>query len=417
MKKVFYLFCILLAVFLHSNGQSLNDSINVLFIGNSITYFNSMPSTFKDIANNQNKKVSVSAYTPGGTGFVNHYNDPNVFNLFKLRTWNIVILQPGSGESPGASFPIDTTIKRGKILLDSLYKYNSCAKVFIYQIPYGIPSATDYNTYFSVQKMIIDSVYKLADSLNVQIIPAGKAFYSYYTQNQNLLLHSNYNDIHPNAFGSFLIASTAYVSIFQDSINDCTFYSNLYQDTVLRFFTIADSVVFENPQQWNINKYNIHSEFNYIPNGLTVQFFNNSTNYSHCFWEFGDNGTSTTSNPSHIFNQNGTYKIKLTVSHNGCTDSTTKYITLETISVNDFQPFDNLYQIYPNPVNDFLYINTDDTKSIYSINDMSGRVIKSGKFLNTCLKRIELSDLQSGLYLINIIKSNGTRFQSTFIKQ
>ncbi len=61
---------------------------------------------------------------------------------------------------------------------------------------------------------------------------------------------------------------------------------------------------------------------------LVVSFFNTSNvidNASTYFWDFGDNASSTTRDPQHIYTDPGDYTVKLTVSnHFGCVDSVTK---------------------------------------------------------------------------------------------
>ncbi len=44
---------------------------------------------------------------------------------------------------------------------------------------------------------------------------------------------------------------------------------------------------------------------------LTVNFSNTSTNGTSCLWNFGDNQTSTATNPSHTYTDSGTYSITL----------------------------------------------------------------------------------------------------------
>jgi hypothetical protein len=116
---------------------------NLLFIGNSLTYYNEMPSLFQNIANAKGKEVNVEYYAPGGTGFVNHVYDNNVYDLFASRVWDVIILQPGTGESAGASWPTDTTIFRGWMLMDSIRLYSPCAKIILYEISNGIASIVE----------------------------------------------------------------------------------------------------------------------------------------------------------------------------------------------------------------------------------------------------------------------------------
>ncbi len=51
---------------------------------------------------------------------------------------------------------------------------------------------------------------------------------------------------------------------------------------------------------------------------LTVNFINTSTNANNFTWNFGDGGTSTATNPSHIYNTIGTYTVKLVANGGSC---------------------------------------------------------------------------------------------------
>ncbi len=58
--------------------------------------------------------------------------------------------------------------------------------------------------------------------------------------------------------------------------------------------------------------------------------------------------------------------------------------------------------IFPNPVKNTLYINADDKEYYYQIYNVSGQLVKQGKFEN---KQTDLSSLLSGAYLVRINNS------------
>ncbi len=64
---------------------------------------------------------------------------------------------------------------------------------------------------------------------------------------------------------------------------------------------------------------------------LSVSFTNQSTGpVTSWSWNFGDGGTATTQNPTHVFNTPGTYTVTLTANSASCNDAETKtnYITV-----------------------------------------------------------------------------------------
>ena len=72
----------------------------------------------------------------------------------------------------------------------------------------------------------------------------------------------------------------------------------------------------------------------------TVKFTNQVLSGNTYQWSFGDTLASTASNPSHVFQDTGTYTVKLIVRNNGCVDSVKKtgYIKIQK----PFVVFDNL---------------------------------------------------------------------------
>lgn len=373
-----------------------NPEEKVLFVGNSITYFNDMPILFQDIANNKGKNVATQMYAPGGTGFVNHVDDNNVYSLFRDNIWDAVVLQPGSGESAGVSWPVNTTIQRGQKLMDSIRKYSPCAKIILYQIPYGVPSETTYNTYFRVQTQIKDSITKMADNLRVPFVPTGECFRMHYAAQQDLLLHNSYNDIHPNLNGSYLVASAMFAAIFQETVTGTTSYGGLSQSQAEYFHGIADQVVLPNKPDWRINTYNLHSDFNYTVNSNTVNFTNLSANYTSLEWDFGDGQTSTALHPSHVFTSGGMKTIKLKVIQDNCEEILEKQIDLGTLSASEFEQ--NKYFIYPNPVDSVLTVSNKEASDITIVNAV-GQIVYS----DTEKKKnweIDVTSFSNGLYFI-----------------
>lgn len=389
---------------------SQNTPKNILFIGNSITYFNDMPIIFRDMANNKGKNVSTDMYAPGGTGFVNHVVDNAVYDKFRSKIWDAVVLQPGSGESAGVSWPVNTTIQRGQKLVDSIRKYSPCAKIFLYQIPYGVKSTDgttgDYDNYQTMQTKIKDSITKLTDGLRLQMVPAGECARMHYTAQQNLLLHSTFNDIHPNLNGSYLVAAAMFTTIFQEPITGCTSYSGVTQLTAEYFQGIADQVVLTNKPLWRINTHNLHAEFNYTQNNATITFTNLSTNYTNLEWDFGDTITSTDANPIHTYSTNGVFTVKLKAINNGCDEIFTKVIDLSGLSSNVFT-FQKI-ELYPNPTQTELNFVSPIENSIKII-DSLGKTIWTSEEKKKVWK-INVSNFSSGIYFLTTNSKEVYRF-------
>lgn len=403
-----YRFFYLLSILAFVHGAKASDTTRVLFIGNSMTYFNDMPTTFRDISNNLGKNVKVSMYAPGGTGFVNHVSDPAVYAMFR-QNWDVVILQPGTNESAGTSATVNATIARGKILRDSIKKYNTCARIYLYQIPYSVPSPSTWSTYFGVQTMLRDSVGKMVDSLKVQMIAAGECVRAYYTRYQNFALHTTYNDIHPGPLGSYLVACAAYVSVFQDSVKHSTAYAGIHQDTARKFFAIADSVILKHKANWRINTYNLHAGFNHVLSGATLSFSNTSANFSNHLWKFGDGATSAALNPQHAYPGPGTYSVTLLAMNASCVDSTTRRVAIGSGTTDIFEIGKSGFSLFPNPASYHLTIKSQAMIVSLKLFDVSGKEFFV-KPQTAGFTEMDLSGLEPGIYFLEINHSFRIRF-------
>ncbi len=76
----------------------------------------------------------------------------------------------------------------------------------------------------------------------------------------------------------------------------------------------------------------------------------------------------------------------------------------------------NNFSFFPNPANNVLNIKSENTIEQLSIADMSGRTKKIINNYNTKQAKVDVSDLNSGIYFIQVV-SNGVSQVQKFIKQ
>lgn len=382
------------------------DTTKVLFIGNSITYFNDMPQTFEDIANSKGDLTAVTMYAPGGTGFINHVNDPNVYSHFAQDNWDYVVLQPGSNESPGYSEPIEATLTRARQLKDSIHYHNPCAKVLYYEISYGVwgSSASDLTTYNNTMDLIRGNLEHLADSTETFFAPAGEAMRTAWNDDLNTLLWGGTGDIHPNAKGSYIIACSFYASIFQKPSLGTNVISSLTAAEAEEYQQLADTTVLNYLSDWRINTYNQHTDFDFSTGAnLNVDFTSTSTNIDSLQWDFGDGNTSDQASLTHSYSQNGTYTVELTTYQNGCEESVLQIVNLMSADVEALSGASNNVNVYPNPFSNSLFIESTTTDEV-SIVDLTGKLLmdsismeqtENGILVNT-------SQLASGTYFVHM---------------
>lgn len=399
MKNRIYIWCL----FFLSIGLNAQNTTNILLIGNSITYYNNMPQTLKAIANDKGNISNVTMYAPGGTGFINHVEDENVYNHFKQGGWDFVVLQPGSGESGGTSQTKEQTLVRAKKLNDSIRKYNPCAKILYYEISNGVWGNTteNLNTYNSVMDNIRTNVEYWADNTSTFFAPAGEAMRTAWNNDTNTMLWGSTGNIHPNIEGSYLIACTIYAAIFQKkSLGANVIPNGMTEEKAQYYQKLADNTVLNNLANWRINTYNQHTDFSYLVNQNTIQFTNQSTNAASYLWDFGDGETSIEENPTHQYTQSGTYEVSLTTYNETCQEKIEKQITfyLSTREENI-----NKLLIYPNPFGNKIYlkgkIKINEVKLYNAVGQrMDLEIIET----NNSYYQIDTSVLKTGIYFLEV---------------
>lgn len=411
-KQLLTIILLLFCDVLYSQTQQ-----NILFIGNSLTYYNNMPSLFQNLALSKGKSINAQFYAPGGTGFSNHVNDANVYALFASRIWDFVVLQPGTGESVGASATSDSTIARGQRLIDSIKFYSPCAKVILYEISNGIASNKEaggnYENYFATQTKIKDTLAKLSNGLHIPFAPAGECFRAYYTHNQDLRLHSSYGDVHPNVFGSYLVACAIFTTLYQDSVFGASAPENFAQELTTTLQSITDSVVLLHKPAWNINTYNLWTDFSLSLSGMSVHLENLSVNYDSVLWNINDEYSTNQLSVNYTFLSQGVKAITLSAYKDGCEQSVTKKIEVLQSNINSVKEIS--FKVYPNPVKDFLNIESANNGDIFfSLFDINGRqIIAQQKLYNGT---IDCKALNVGSYILKL-QQDSTKQELKILKR
>lgn len=153
--------------------------------------------------------------------------------------------------------------------------------------------------------------------------------------------------------------------------------------------------------------------FESVINLNTVNFTNTSSAADSYLWDFGDETSSTDTNPTHQYSQSGNYEVKLT-SNSACgSDDFIKEITITTGI--DYDSFEGV-NIYPNPVNNQLFIECDVHISSLKIIDIAGKDYYNKDNINKTDYLLNTSLLGSGIYFIEITSVNNTKHIEKLIK-
>ena len=408
-KSPILLFIVVLLNLNFGFSQTTNDPLNILFVGNSITYFNNLPQTFKQIADEQGNHVTIDQHTPGGTGFVHHEANSTLYDKFRNTVWDYVILQPGSSESIGASYPIATTTIRAQRLKDSITKYSPCASIHYYEISYGIVNDTpaSFQQYLDRQLIIKNNLTQMSNATNIPFIPAGECFKNSMQTDPSQFLWVNYYDIHPNPKGSFLAACSFYNAIFKQPIVNSAITGGVSVADANYLRNQAETTTLNNLDDWLINNYTATANFTYTATSTTtVDFTSTATNQDNILWNFGDGTTSTQPNTTHTFDFNvqNSYTVVLTAYKNCKEHHKLITITQSELSTADFE-INTAFNIYPNPTLGTIYIDKNNGETIKSVKiyDVIGKQISANLYtISSTFEQIDIRNLSAGIYLLQI---------------
>ncbi len=384
-------------------SQTEDNPLDVLFVGNSITYFNDLPQTFEAIAEEQGYEMELDQHTPGGTGFVHHVNSATLYQKFRDREWDYVVLQPGSNESPGFSYPIAETIERGERLRDSILKYSPCASIYYYQISYGIvdDSEASFDQYLERSELIKNNITLMSNETDIPFAPVGECFKTSMQTDDSEFLWGGYGDIHPNAKGSFMGACAFYNALFKKEISNSNVNGGLTNEQADYFRGIAQDVTLNNLDDWNISSLTATALFDFeVLNDGSVNFINQSTNYDTIVWDFGDGETSMDANPNHTFDfgQATSYQVLLTASKDCKEHHHLVTFTPNLLGVDELTEVDESLKAYPNPVTDFITFSFAGNKGYaLVVFDLLGAKVLEINIEDN--QRVNVGNLQRGVYL------------------
>jgi hypothetical protein len=112
--------------------------------------------------------------------------------------------------------------------------------------------------------------------------------------------------------------------------------------------------------------------------------------------------------------QNGDYAVIIT-DVNNCSD-TSQCVTTNDVSITNYDKND--FIVYPNPTSNTIYIESNETTALSSVSilDSKGAVIKSSQLKST-ITSIDLSDVENGIYFVQINSDDNTIVRKVVVQK
>ena len=176
----------LLAVVLALAGTGAaraDDSLRVLFIGNSHTYVNDLPGLFLGLSEAGGKPVRTDMSVVGGYSLEDHTNNQATLDKIAQDSWDYVALQEQS-VIPTIHYWRYNSMYPAARLLDSLIRRQGAQTVFYMtwgwkyggQQSYKDSTSPDFRDYFEMQESVRVAYQEIAGELSAVMSPVGLAF-------------------------------------------------------------------------------------------------------------------------------------------------------------------------------------------------------------------------------------------------
>jgi hypothetical protein len=162
---------------------SADDSLRVLFVGNSHTYVNDLPGLFSGLSEAGGRPVRTEASTFGGYSLENHVNTQATLDKIAQGSWSFVVLQEQS-VIPTIHYWRYSSMYPASRLLDSLIQLQGARTAFYMtwgwksggSQTYGDSWSPDFRDYFEMQESLRVAYEEIAEELSATMVPVGMAF-------------------------------------------------------------------------------------------------------------------------------------------------------------------------------------------------------------------------------------------------
>ena len=214
LKKILT-FIFLVSVTLSWSQSMVSDTTKILFIGNSYTYYNSLPELVKGMAQEKfpNQVIETQLVSQGGMTLKRHWEEEKSIQAIRSGHWDYVVLQEQS--KLGMGVVIDDDFYFGQT--DLFYEY---ARKFDEEI-----KKVDAKTVFFMtwsrsdnpeeQEILTYAYSSIAKELDAILAPVGLAWDQLRTNTTFNLYVADGS--HPSPMGSYLAASTIFSTLFEVS--------------------------------------------------------------------------------------------------------------------------------------------------------------------------------------------------------
>ena len=239
------------------------DTLKVLFLGNSYTYYHTYPVIFKEMAWREGHYADCDIFISGGYTMKAHLE--NEFSARKVRKggYDCVMLQDQSVLPllNGTAYDAGSSLYVG-LMVENVKKYSPNAKVSL-EITWGRRFGNNnlgqyekyaelhpefFASYDAMQNRLIEKIAETAAEHSTLITPVGVAWQIVMHERPDILLYHKDNH-HQSYAGSYLSAAVAYLTIYGEKFGENAANCKLDAATATYLRSVAERVVLDG-EKW-----------------------------------------------------------------------------------------------------------------------------------------------------------------------
>ena len=176
-------------------------TIKVLFVGNSLTYYNDLPQVFKNEATQSNRIIETDMVAFANAALIDHWHNGNVQDMIKTNDYDFVVIQQGpSSQEYGRQILFDY----GRRFKDLCDQYGAELVYFMVW-----PARVNYQTFDAV----IANHREAAEANDALLAPVGEVWKEHFDATGDFSYYGS-DDFHPSEKGTEKAAEVISETLF-----------------------------------------------------------------------------------------------------------------------------------------------------------------------------------------------------------
>jgi hypothetical protein len=172
-------------------------TLHVLFVGNSLTYWNDLPGMLRDIGDADGVTIETTDLSQGGYALEDHWANEATVDVLYEGGWDVVVLQQGPSSLPDSRANLITW---AGTWADAARAVGAIPALYMVW-----PELARFDVFDDV----IFSYRTAAEQADAELYPAGEAWLAAWDARPSLPLYGP-DEFHPSEMGSYLAALVIY---------------------------------------------------------------------------------------------------------------------------------------------------------------------------------------------------------------